>query len=83
MLAGWLLRGRFFRFGEVLYVGAAALARLLVAVGLGWTTFRVLKSPDVLHVGAAVVFCVLALWLALIAALMLYGLAKEGRATPD
>jgi hypothetical protein len=81
MLAGWILRERFFRLGEVLYLGAAALTRLLVAVGLGWSTYRVLKSPDVLHIGAAVILCVLALWLALIAALMLYGLAREEGAT--
>lgn len=44
MLVGWILRGSFFRLGEVLYLGAAALTRLLVAVGLGWSAYRVLKA---------------------------------------
>jgi hypothetical protein len=63
-------------------IAAAVLARVLGAFALGWGTARVLRHHDALHIGAAILFCVLALWLAVVAAAMLYVLVAE-REVPD
>ena len=59
-------------------VSAAVLARVFGAVALAWGTVRTLRHNDALHIGAAVLFCLGALRLALMGGAMLYILVREG-----
>ena len=80
--AGWLLRRRTPRLAQVCHFGAAALVRILAAVVLGWAIVRLLEHPDTLHIAAAVVLFVPALWSFLSAALMSYVLVTGSGQPP-
>jgi hypothetical protein len=82
LVGGWVLRRHAPRLAHVLHFGASALARILGAVALAWSTANALEDNDALHIGAAVAFCILALWLALSSALMLYVLVSGSTEPP-
>jgi hypothetical protein len=82
LVAGWVLRRHAPRLAHVFHFGASALVRILAAVALVWSTARAFEDHDALHIGAAVVFCILAVGLALQSALMLYVLVSGSTEPP-
>src|SRR6266496_2686666 len=82
LVAGWILRRRTPRLAHVCHFGALALVRILAAVALGWAIARLLEHRDALHIVAAVVLCLPALWSLLSGALMSYTLLTGGKQAP-
>jgi hypothetical protein len=82
LIAGWVLHRHAPRLAHVLHFGASSLAWILAALALAWGIPRALENHDALHIGAAVVLCILALLLALQSALVLYVVAS-GRTEPS
>ncbi len=82
LVAGWILRRRTPRLAHVCHFGALALVRILAAVALGWAIARLLDHRDALHIVAAVVLCLPALWSLLSGALMSYTLLTGGEQAP-
>lgn len=81
LMVGWLLRRRASRLAEILHYGSAVLVRVLAALALGWGAARALDKDDALHIGAAVLFCLIALSLLLTAIPLAY-IAIKGRGQP-
>jgi hypothetical protein len=81
LLGGWILRRHAPRLAHIFHFGASALLRLLGTVALGWIAAGALEHHDALHIGAAFVCSVLALFLALTTVLMLY-VAVSGSTRP-
>jgi hypothetical protein len=83
LAVGRMLRRHTPRLAHVFHFGASALVRFLCVLALGWEAARALEHHDALHIGAAVVLCILAVWAALLTALMLYVLVSGSTRPPS
>jgi hypothetical protein len=80
LLLGRVLMGRAPRFADRLHFGAAALVRVVAAMALGWGAAGGYDGGAV-HVGVAVLFCIMALGL-LLTGIPVFYVAVKGREKP-
>jgi hypothetical protein len=81
LLLGRVLRRRAPRFADRLHFGAAALVRVVAAIALGWAAVRGLNDGDAVHVGVAVLFCIMAIGV-LLTGIPVFYVAVKGREKP-
>jgi hypothetical protein len=81
LLLGRVMRGRAPRFADRLHFGAVALVRVVAAMALGWGAAGGLNDGGAVHVGVAVLFCIMALGL-LLTGIPVFYVAVKGREKP-